>query len=57
MMRARWAKIRAERDDVGEEPLDMLDLAALIDDDVRSDDDDVRDVVAGRISALDPRRL
>lgn len=57
MMRARWAKIRAERVDVGEESLDALDLAALIDDDVRSDDDDVRDVVAGRIGALDPRRL
>lgn len=57
MMRARWAKIRAERADVCEEPLDTLDLAALVDDDVRSDDDDVRDVVAGRMCALDPRRL
>lgn len=57
LMRARWEKIRHERADHGEEPLDTLDLAALIDSDVRSDDDDVRDVVAGRIGALDPRRL
>jgi len=56
-MRARWAHRRAEEEDIGDDGLDVLDLAALVDGDVRSDDDDVRDVVAGRMRALDPRRL
>lgn len=57
MMRARWERRRAEREAIGDEPLDTLDLAAMVDSDVRSDDDDARDIVAGRIGALDPRRL
>ena len=50
---AGWLATIAE----GDEPLDTLDLAALVDGDVRSDDDDARDIVAERIGALDPRRL
>lgn len=56
-MRARWAHRRKAEEDIGDDGLDALDLAAMIDDDVRSDEDDVRDVVAGRMRALDPRRL